>query len=131
AGRAAALGDAGLQSVLKLWLAYGATLGNHTSSHPDLNTTPLADYEADLLRGEPAITRALGRRPVYFRHPFLHAGKDAATRRDLEKFLAEHGYRIAPATLDNSDWMFAVVYAQSLKNDRPMAARVRETYLAY
>jgi peptidoglycan-N-acetylglucosamine deacetylase len=131
AGRATQLDDAGLQSVLKLWLDHGATLGNHTWSHPDLNTVPLAEYEADLLRGEPAVAQALGRRPVYFRHPFLHAGKDAATRRGLEKFLAEHGYRIAPVTLDNSDWMFAAVYAPALKKDSALALRVRREYLAY
>ncbi|MCU1238186.1 MAG: polysaccharide deacetylase [Candidatus Solibacter sp.] len=131
AGRAEALGDSGLQNILKLWLDHGATLGNHTWSHPDLNTVPLADYEADLLRGEPAITQALGARPVYFRHPFLHAGKDDATRRGLEGFLAEHHYRIAPVTLDNSDWMFAAAYAPALMTNPVLAARVRAAYLAY
>jgi peptidoglycan/xylan/chitin deacetylase (PgdA/CDA1 family) len=131
AGRAEELGPAGLQKILKLWLDHGATLGNHTWSHPDLNTTPLADYEADLLRGEPPVTQALGHAPVYFRHPFLHAGKDAATRRGLEAFLDQHHYRIAPVTLDDSDWMFAAVYAPALKSDPALAVRVRETYLAY
>ena len=131
AGRAEQLGAPGLQTVLRLWLDAGATLGNHTWSHPDLNTTPLADYEADLLHGEAAVTQALGHRPVYFRHPFLHAGKNADTRRGLENFLGEHHYRIAPVTLDNSDWMFAAVYAPALKTDPALAIRVRETYLAY
>ena len=130
-GRAEQLGAPGLQTILKLWVDSGATLGNHTWSHPDLNTTPLADYEADLLRGEAAVSQALGRPPLYFRHPFLHAGKDTATRRGLEEFLGEHHYRIAPVTLDNSDWMFAAVYAPALKADPALAARVRETYLAY
>jgi 3-methyladenine DNA glycosylase AlkD/peptidoglycan/xylan/chitin deacetylase (PgdA/CDA1 family) len=131
AGPAEQLGAPGLQAILKLWLDAGATLGNHTWSHPDLNTTPLAEYEADLLHGKAAVAQAAGRPPVYFRHPFLHAGKDAATRRGLEEFLAEHHYRIAPVTLDNSDWMFAAVYAPALKADPALAARVRETYLAY
>ena len=131
AGRGEALGDAGLQRILKIWLDHGATLGNHTWSHPDLNTVPLQEYEADLLRGEPAIAQALGHRPVFFRHPFLHAGKDAATRHGLEEFLAAHQYQIAPVTLDNSDWMFAAVYAPALSADPPLAARVKREYLAY
>jgi peptidoglycan-N-acetylglucosamine deacetylase len=131
AGRAEELGDAGLQTILKLWLDSGATLGNHTWSHPDLNSVPLAEYEADLLRGETAVTQALGTRPVFFRHPFLHAGKDAATRRGLESFLAEHHYRVAPVTLDDSDYMFAAVYAPALMRDPVLAARVRTAYLAY
>jgi peptidoglycan/xylan/chitin deacetylase (PgdA/CDA1 family) len=131
AGRAESLSDADLQAVLKIWLDHGATLGNHTWSHPDLNEVPLEKYEADLLRGEPAVVQALGHRPVYFRHPFLHAGQDAATRRGLEQFLAAHGYRIAPVTLDNSDWMFAAVYAPALHNDPPLAERVKQAYLGY
>jgi peptidoglycan/xylan/chitin deacetylase (PgdA/CDA1 family) len=131
AGRIDSLSQADLQTILKIWLDHGATLGNHTWSHPDLNTVPLAEYEADLLRGEPPIAQALGHRPVYFRHPFLHAGKDAATRRGLGEFLAAHDYRIAPVTLDNSDWMFAAVYASALGADPPLAARVKQAYLAY
>jgi hypothetical protein len=131
AGRAEGLSEGDLQAILKLWLDHGATLGNHTWSHPDLNETPLEKYEADLLQGEPPIAQALGHRPVYFRHPFLHAGKDAATRRGLEGFLDAHGYRIAPVTLDNSDWMFAAVYAPALYRDPPLAVRVKEAYLAY
>ena len=121
AGRDEALGDAGLQSILKLWLDHGATLGNHTWSHPDLNTTSLTDFEADLLRGEPAVAKARHATRV-FRHPFLHAGKDAATRTAWRKFLTDHSYRIAPVTLDDSGWMFAAVYAPALKNDPALAA---------
>jgi peptidoglycan/xylan/chitin deacetylase (PgdA/CDA1 family) len=130
-GRIDSLSKSDLQTVLKIWLDHGATLGNHTWSHPDLNTVPLAEYEADLLRGEPPIAQALGHRPIFFRHPMLHAGKDAATRRGLEEFLAAHDYRIAPVTLDNSDWMFAAVYAPALGADPPLAARVKQAYLAY
>ena len=131
AGRAASLSDSEMQGVLKIWLEHGGTLGNHTWSHPDLNSVSLADYEADLLRGEDAVARAMGRKPVYFRHPFLHAGKDEAARKGLEAFLKEHEYRVAPVTLDNSDWMFAAVYARALRSDNTLAARVRREYLAY
>ena len=119
------------QPILKIWLDHGATLGNHTWSHPDLNQTALQDYEADLL----VVNRRLPRLWAIVRstsaHPFLHAGKDAATRRGLEEFLAAHDYRIAPVTLDNSDWMFAAVYAPALSADPPLAVRVKQAYLAY
>jgi len=132
AGRAGDMGPAGLQNILRLWIASGATLGNHTWSHPDLNDVSLADYEANILRGEPPITQALGHRPLYFRHPFLHAGPTAEKRRGLDEFLAAHGYRIAPVTLDDSDWMFAFVYAQAMKDSDPaLAARARDAYIPY
>ena len=44
--------------LLRMWLAAGLELGNHTYSHRSLNQIPLADYEADLLKGE-AITSGL------------------------------------------------------------------------
>jgi hypothetical protein len=121
-----------LQKVLAQWTAAGATLGNHSYSHPDLNNTPLDTYTADILRGEPAITKALGHRPVYFRHPFLHAGPDDAKREGLARFLAEHGYTVAPVTLDDSDWIFAAVYGDALKRkDAALAAKVKDAYVPY
>lgn len=132
AGRAQEVGDKGLQAILKLWRDQGASLGNHTYSHPDLNNTPLDEYTADIQRGEPAIIKALGGvRPAFFRHPFLHAGKDLATKRGLESFLTQHGYRVAPVTLDNSDWLLAYVYAGALKDDKALAARVQAAYVPY
>jgi len=131
AGRHGEMSEADLQKILRLWIANGVTLGNHTWSHPDLNDVSLADYEADILRGEPAITEALGHRPIYFRHPYLHAGPTAEKKRGLETFLAAHGYRVAPVTLDDSDWMFAFIYAQAMKDDPKMAQRARDAYIPY
>jgi peptidoglycan/xylan/chitin deacetylase (PgdA/CDA1 family) len=129
---ASGLGDAGLDGILRMWVASGADLGNHTCSHPDLNSTTLDEYTADLERGEPAVTRALGHRPVYFRHPFLHTGPDAAKREGLARYLAAHGYTVAPVTLDNSDWMFAAIYADALaRKDTALEQQVRRGYVPY
>jgi peptidoglycan/xylan/chitin deacetylase (PgdA/CDA1 family) len=54
-----------LGTLLPLWVAAGAELGNHTCSHPDLNKTSAADFEAEIANGEKATTAALGHRPVY------------------------------------------------------------------
>ena len=121
-----------LQDALKLWKAAGADLGNHTCSHSDLNSTPLEAYKADILKGERVTTKILGRRPHYFRHPFLHAGKKVETKRSITSFLKDQGYTIAPVTLDNSDYMFAAVYAKAQqRNDTSLADRIRTTYLTY
>lgn len=128
---AQALGEDGLKSVLRLWLERGAVLGNHTFTHPDLNRVSAADYIADIRRGEPALVEAMGRRPVFFRHPFLHAGATPETRREVEEWLARNGYRIAPVTLDNSDWMYAALYAPALRENPELAQRLMSDYLAY
>jgi len=69
---------------------------------------------------------------LYFRHPYLHTGLDMETRRAIEDFLAVHGYRAAPVTLDNSDYMFAAVYGNALgRGDRETVERVTRTYVPY
>jgi peptidoglycan/xylan/chitin deacetylase (PgdA/CDA1 family) len=135
AGRCEDFTPQALREILNMWLDAGADLGNHTYSHPDLNDTPLAEYEADILRGEPAIREALAQRGKtlrYFRHPFLRTGPDLATKHALENFLAAHGYTIAPVTLDNSDYMFATVYADALqRHDLELAGKVKSAYIPY
>lgn len=130
-GIAKDLGNKGLRNILTLWPEYGAELGNHTYSHPDLNRTPLDDYTAGIIRGEPAILEATGKKPTLFRHPFLHAGKEPETKRGLETFLRQRGYRVAPVTLDNSDYVFALVYVAALKKDAASAQKARNAYLDY
>jgi peptidoglycan/xylan/chitin deacetylase (PgdA/CDA1 family) len=121
-----------LQTLLSLWVAAGAELGNHTCSHSDLNTTAAAAFESDIVKGDVVTTATVGRRPVYFRYPFLHAGKDLETKLAVQQFLVAHGYHNAPVTLDDSDYMFAVVYAKALvAGDLEKASHVRELYLAY
>jgi len=118
-----------------MWLDAGADLGNHTYSHADLSRMPVAQFEAEIARGEPVTRAALasrGRELRYFRHPFLHTGLDMETRQAIEEFLAAHGYRVAPVTLDNSDYMFASVYGNALgRGDRVMVDRVTRAYVPY
>lgn len=124
-----------LPSIFSMWLDAGLDLGNHSFSHFDINNTPLSRYQADVIRGEAVTARLLrerGKRLTYFRHPFLHAGKDLSTKRAFEKFLAGRGYRVAPVTIDNQEWVFAEVYAMALeRGDRATADRVAAAYLTY
>lgn len=121
--------------LLQRWLADGHQLGNHTWSHIDLHKASLAEYEANILRGEVTTKALLARRgmvPRYFRHPYLHTAKTPAIRDSLDRFLAQHGYRVAPVTIDNSDWVFAAAYDRALASGNDtQAAQVREEYLGY
>jgi peptidoglycan/xylan/chitin deacetylase (PgdA/CDA1 family) len=122
-------------ALLERWLAPGLELGNHTYSHLDLHKTSLDEFEADVVRGE-ATTKALlssrHGRLRYFRHPFLHTGRSLDTRRALEGFLERRGYRVAPVTLDNSEWIFARAYALAKqRGDAKAAASVASAYVPY
>jgi peptidoglycan/xylan/chitin deacetylase (PgdA/CDA1 family) len=122
-------------ALLRMWLDAGLELGNHTFSHPDINRVPLDTFKEDVIRGEEVTSGLLkgkGRTMRYFRHPFLHAGTNIETKREFEKFLAERGYRIAPVTIDNSEWIFARAYENALtRGDKPMAKRVAAAYIPY
>jgi peptidoglycan/xylan/chitin deacetylase (PgdA/CDA1 family) len=122
-------------AILKMWLDSGFELGNHTYSHHSLNTTPLEEFEADLVRGEPVTRRLLeesGRKLRYFRHPFLQVGLELEKRRAFEAFLGEHGYTVAPVTIDNDDYVYAAVYADALRRgDQAAAERIATDYVRY
>jgi peptidoglycan/xylan/chitin deacetylase (PgdA/CDA1 family) len=121
-----------VRTLLSLWVSAGADLGNHSCSHLDLNKASASDFESDIVKGEAVTTALLGHRPVYFRYPFLHAGKDLATKEAIQQFLAARGYRNAPVTFDDSDYMFAVVYAKALAaGDAQKVQLVRGAYLSY
>jgi peptidoglycan/xylan/chitin deacetylase (PgdA/CDA1 family) len=119
----------GLQEVLNVWLDAGAELGNHSYSHPDINSVALDAYTDDIVRGEAAIRQALatrGKKLEFYRHPFLHTGPTPEIKKGLQDFLDRRGYRVAPVTLDNADYMFAVAYLQP-----ELRARVRNEYVPY
>jgi peptidoglycan/xylan/chitin deacetylase (PgdA/CDA1 family) len=115
------LGADKLRRLLDLWLDAGAELGNHTYSHPDINNVTLADYTANVVKGEPIVRAALaarGRTLRYFRHPYLHEGSTPDLKAGLQKFLDDAGYRVAPVTLDNSDYMYAALYTRPEHRER-------------
>lgn len=101
--------------MLRDWLDAGFELGNHTRGHVDLHAVGMAAYQQDILDGERTLRPLLaerGQQPHWFRHPYLRAGQDPHQRAVLARFLEAHGYRIAPVTIDNSDWVWAFAYDQ-------------------
>jgi peptidoglycan/xylan/chitin deacetylase (PgdA/CDA1 family) len=121
--------------LLRAWLFVGLELGNHTFSHRSLNAIELKNYQDDILRGE-IITKELlqskGGRMRYFRHPFLHTGLSLEVKENLNRFLEEHRYTIAPVTIDNADWIFARAYDNAFdKGDRKLMKEIGAAYVPY
>lgn len=124
--------DARRVATLRRWVDAGLELGNHSYSHIDFHTTPVDAFIADVARGDSVTRRvmqAAGRQPRFFRHPFLHAGRSMEDRRRFETFLAERGYRVAPVTIDNHDYLFAAAY--DLAPDAATRGRVADEYIRY
>ena len=121
--------------LLKQWVDSGMALGNHTFSHPRLFDTPLAKYKDDVIKGE-LITRRLmserGPYQLFFRHPYTSTGSSRQVKAAFEKFLGERGYKIAPFTIGNADFIFNNLYVVARRNrDAAMMDRLREAYLEY
>jgi peptidoglycan/xylan/chitin deacetylase (PgdA/CDA1 family) len=126
-GRHTELGPGGLRQTLDLWLDQGADLGNHSYSHLNLNEVPLAQYTDDITKGEPILRSALSAHEKtlrYYRHPFLFTGPTLEIKRGLQGFFEQHQYRVAPVTLDNSDYMYAALYLKPNYHDRVAAEYV-------
>ena len=127
-------------AMLRDWLEAGHELGNHTHGHVDLHAVGLDAFQQDVLRGERVLRPLLaGYRtsPRWFRHPYLRAGRSAPERAALSAFLDRHGYRIAPVTVDNSEWIWALAYATVLDGQPATAQRdatlerIRRGYVPY
>ena len=127
-------------AMLRDWLDAGAELGNHTFGHVDLHAVGVPAFNGAILKGERQLRPLLaerGTRPRWFRHPYLRAGRTQADKAAVRDFLAQHGYRIAPVTVDNGEWVWAFAYENVLDGqpDTPQRAatlqRLREGYIPY
>ncbi|MEN1729663.1 MAG: polysaccharide deacetylase family protein [Pseudomonadota bacterium] len=122
-------------ALLTQWLDAGMELGNHGYSHLSLNREDPMIWMADVDRGDTITQRLLkarGQTADWFRHPFLHVGRSAEVQAQTAEFLADEGYRIAPISIDNSDWIYADAYAWAwLAGDEEQMNRLGTDYVRY
>ena len=121
--------------LLERWLDQGLELGNHGYDHLSLNRIDATRWLADVQRGE-VVTRPLvegrGKELRWFRHPFLHTGRSAEIQRSTQEALAEMGYRIAPVTLDNGEWIYGGAYSTAWnRQDEATKTKLGEDYVRY
>jgi peptidoglycan/xylan/chitin deacetylase (PgdA/CDA1 family) len=133
--RAEQLGLPVSRKILTAWIQPGFDLGNHLYSHPDINALSVEQVEEEIIRGEAAFSSLLGshsRKPQFLRFPFNHTGDSKQKHDAIAAFLSARGYRLAPCTIDNSDYEFNETYALALaRHDRQTAAKLRADYIAY
>lgn len=122
--------------MLRDWLDAGLELGNHTAWHGDLHALGPQGFQADIAQGERHLKPLLAERglaPRWFRHPFLHTGRSPEDKAAVEAFLAAHGYRTAPVTINTTEWTYALAYRNLLSQggDADTLARLRRDYVDY
>lgn len=120
-------------ALARAWGEAGHLVGNHTMTHPDLNSSKetLAAYEQEILDCD-AIIRGLPGYGKWFRFTFLREGNTPGKRDGIRAFLNANGYRNAYVTLDTSDWRFESELLKVLaKNPAADLAPIRQAYLSH
>jgi peptidoglycan/xylan/chitin deacetylase (PgdA/CDA1 family)/ketosteroid isomerase-like protein len=100
--------DAG-RRLLELWLQAGHELGNHSHEHLNFTDTSPETYIADVENGRAALAEFLaarGRKPRFFRFPFLREGETEEKLDAMRRYLAESGQTNLTVTIDNQDYAF-------------------------
>ena len=124
------------QEVLKAWLNNRhITAGNHSFSHLNYADTSLQVFEDEVVKGE-MLTRKilapLGKSLVYFHFPYNSLGANEKSHRQVEQFLNQRGYTIAPFTIESEDWMYNALYEEARKNnDHAQAQNIGQEYVAF
>jgi len=122
-------------ALLQRWIDAGFELGNHTYSHANFNQVSLQEMEGETIRGE-VITRSLltsaGKTERYFRYPYLFTGPTQEVKGAFEAFLKSRGYKNAPVTVDNADYMFNDVLCAALaQRDTELVEKTKREYLQF
>jgi peptidoglycan/xylan/chitin deacetylase (PgdA/CDA1 family) len=123
------------RAILREWMDQGHELGNHTYSHPDLNTLSVEQFRSEVIRGEASIGAVLherGEHPRYLRFPYNHSGDTREKHDAVAAFLAGRGYTVATCTIDNMDYEFERAYSAALaRGDGDAARKLEAAYLRY
>jgi peptidoglycan/xylan/chitin deacetylase (PgdA/CDA1 family) len=123
--------DPASESILRRWIESGNVLGNHSWSHPSLNRKALADYLADIDKGE-AILQKLAPTADWkvFRYPFLYEGDTIEKREGVRRHLADKGYVIAEVTIDADDWAYNPPFGRCTeRGDTDALAELRRSFV--
>jgi peptidoglycan/xylan/chitin deacetylase (PgdA/CDA1 family) len=121
--------------LLEDWVkkAYVA-IGNHTFSHLRYSEVGYGPFKKDIEDGD-VITRPLAikfnKSLAYFRFPYNDLGIDSVQQVEIRNALNDLKYKIAPFTVESSDWMFNAVYEYYLtRADFKNARKIGELYVS-
>lgn len=118
-------------ALAEAWGRAGHMVGNHTMTHPDLNSAKLSleQYQREVLDCD-NIIHAIPGYAKWFRYTFLREGNTPDKRDGMRAFLKQHGYRNAYVSLDTSDWRLDDKLVQVLAaNPRADIEPIRQAYL--
>jgi len=117
-------------SALQAWRDAGYPLGNHTWSHMNLNQHSLEEFQGEITKNEPWLTRWKDNDWHWFRYPFLAEGDTPEKQAAVRAFLLQRGYKIAGVTMSFADYLWTEPYARCrAKDDKQAIALLQSSFL--
>ena len=108
----------------------GFTIGNHTYSHPSLNSTSADRYIENIHKAD-TILKPIMSQPKYFRYPYL-AESSGKKKQQVYDYLKQNHYIIAPVTIDSKDFKFNNQLYRIAYRQRPSRLPyLKKSYLNY
>jgi peptidoglycan/xylan/chitin deacetylase (PgdA/CDA1 family) len=102
---------------LKQYADAGFHLANHSFSHQSANQIGANAYAEDVYKAHLAL-KPFQNVLNYHRFPYLHHGKDLVEVNQLQKLLAELGYKEGYVTVDNYDWYISALIAKAAEEKK-------------
>ena len=127
------IGGADGLPLVAAWSQEGHLVGNHTASHQSLGdpNVTLAQFIADVQVADEAL-RELPTFTPMLRFPYLKEGETRAKRDGMRTWMADHGYKGAPVSIDASDWYYNRVFAEYVQaGNSANAERVKQHYIRH
>lgn len=94
----------------------GLGLGNHTTTHANLNRLSADAYIQEIAQADKILSPVLTE-PKYFRYPYLVMGEGFKKERVMH-YLSSKNYQIAPISIDSKDFVFNQLLLSVPENER-------------
>ncbi|MDX2345713.1 MAG: polysaccharide deacetylase family protein [Legionella sp.] len=122
--------ERGQWKLLEAFHDAGLTIGNHTFSHANLNSMSSSKYIENVEHAD-KVLNSLMSHPRYFRYPYLAEGR-GAKKAEVQQYLANHDYIIAPVTIDTKDFRFnSQLYRVPYRARPNYLPKLKRQYLSY
>lgn len=141
-------------AVIAAWRDAGHGLGNHTADHVAVDDAlgvedretreddeaaraandeaPFDAWGASVARCRNRLAAFTGTTPRWFRYPYLRRGATVERRDRAAASVAAAGHRVAPVTIDTSDWALVAPYVEALRaRDEGRARSIAEAYVTH
>ena len=121
---------AGGEARIAAYVNAGHVIANHSCTHPNLDTTTVEVYLADIDKAAVWLRGRVGYRP-WFRFPYLREGGDDKAKRDAVRAgLKARGLRNGYVTADGNDWNLEALTVQAKTEGKAMDMKaLRKLYL--